>query len=1306
MHYFEKNFHYKLIYIFSIDDANHKNLLKIGDATIKTNKFLPPNCAALQNAANARIKKYTNTAGVGYKLLHTELAVKNNSAAFRDYDVHKVLQRSGFQKKKPRGSNAQEWFKVDLPTAKKAITAVKLDKQTIFFDMDDFQPAEFENFLPVIFRPEQEDAIKKTVKTFKKDNKYLWNAKMRFGKTFCALEVVRRMQFPKTIIVTHRPVVNSQWFKDFETIFKAEKNFAYGSKNSGETIKRLLRGNKNFVYFASMQDLRGSEIVNGKFEKNEKIFATDWDLVIVDEAHEGTTTALGDSVIKNLVKANSKLLALSGTPFNILEEYEENIFTWDYLDEQRAKNNWDIEHGTDSNPYAELPEMKIFTYNLGEILNNPAFFDDDKSFNFKEFFRVENEKFVHKNFIKKFLNLLTQDSNNNYPYSNDEFRNIFQHSLWMIPGVKEGRALSKLLKQHWIFKNFEIVNVAGDGDEDEESKDALEKVQEAIKKAEKNNRSTITLSCGKLTTGVTVPEWTAVLMLAGGYSTSAAAYMQTIFRVQSPCRKDGKFKEICYVFDFAPDRSLKFISESIYRTGGNRAKVQEYLNFCPVISLQGSKMIQYNVNNLFQQIKRVQAARVVRNGFDDSNLYNNALLLKLDNNALKKFDKLKGIIGASKAQKKNGDIDINSQGVTGGTETSTDGGKKPVNKELEKAKKLRRTAISILRGISIRMPLLIYGADIDFDQDFTIEMFFDDKIIDAESWKEFMPKGVTKEFFRDFIQYYDQDIFIAAGRKIRDIAKSADNLPPTERVKKIAELFSTFKNPDKETVLTPFRVVNLHLTCALGGFDFFDAEHKNILAEPRFVSLGKTTAATLANPNAHILEINSKTGLYPLLVAYDLYRARLNDSESGYSLSYLQNIWDATLAENVFVICKTPMAKTIIRRTLAGFRHKNINAHYFDDLINTLKNKSAQFVDKIQRQAYWNKGVGYMKFDAVVGNPPYQMILDNNNENYASPIYHEFLKVSFKLQTKVSMIHPARFLFNAGNTPEEFTNKILNDPHFKIVRYEIDSSKFFPNTDIKGGVAISYYDPEENFEPIKMFFPFAELKSIYEKVVGSENFKPLNEIVFGRSQYRLTKKFIEENPDAPKEVLKNQRDFFISNVFTYGEKYFFDEKPNDGKEYIQVWGLIKNKRYCKFIRADYIDVCENKINFYKYKILIPQSNGSGAIGEKLSTPLVGLPLVGNTGTFITLGAFDTRTEADNALKYVKTKFARALLGVLKVTQHNPPATWACVPLQDFSNDSDINWNCSVAEIDAQLYKKYKLAQDEINFIEEKVTAMS
>ncbi len=1290
----EGNFKYKLIYIFKIDDAAHKGILKIGDATLKTNipvKNFPPNCKDLNNAAKKRINKYMNTGGIKFELVYTEIAVTYKGKTFRDYDVHQVLLRSGFNKKKPNGTTAQEWFKVDIENAIKAILAVKRGEKTIYFDDKKFSSAEI--FLPITFRPEQLDAIKETVKIFKKENRMLWNAKMRFGKTLCALEVVKRLQIPKTLIITHRPVVNENWYEDFKKIFH-DTNFAYGSKTTGETIENLLRGNKNFVYFASMQDLRGSEITGGNFDKNSEIFGAAWDLVIVDEAHEGTKTVLGETVIKNLVKEKTKLLALSGTPFNILEDYEGNVFTWDYIDEQRAKNDWYKVHGLDSNPYEDLPEMKIFTYNLGEIFNNPAFIDDDKFFNFKEFFRTDNEKFVHENFVKQFLELLTRtDKNSNYPYSTEEYRNIFRHSLWIIPGVKEGRALSKLLKSHWIFRNFEIVNVAGDGDADEESKDALQKVRNAVD----NHEYTITLSCGKLTTGVTVPEWSAIFMLAGGYSTSAASYMQTIFRVQSPCNKGGKVKDICCVFDFAPDRTLKIIAE--YNTitgGGNRQQLEEFLNFCPVIAIQGSKMIEYHAPALFQQVKRVQAERIVKHGFDDSNLYNQKLL-QLDNIEIEKFNNLKGIIGASKAQKKTNEIDINAEGVKGGGKTSTGGGS-PKNPELEKARRIRRDAISILRGISIRMPLLIYGADIDFEQDFTIEMFFDDKIIDAASWAEFMPKGVTKEIFSEFIKYYDEDVFIAAGKKIRALAKSADTLTPTARVKKIAELFSCFKNPDKETVLTPWRVVNLHLSLTFGGFDFFDDNHENILDAPRRVNVENSV---LANPLAQILEINSKTGLYPLYVAYSIYRARLGKlDESKFELHTLQHLWDKTLSENIFVICKTPMAKTITRRTLAGFRHQNINAEYFDDLINCLKISPQIFIDCITQKSFWNKGAGTMKFDAVVGNPPYQVAQEGDNETFATPIYQEFLKATFRLQTKVSLIHPARFLFNAGATSKDFNQKFLQNKHVKIVHYTPKSWELFPNTDIKGGVAVTYYDPEENFEPIKIFIPFPELKSIHKKVVlDNENFSPLSEIMVGQMTYKLSPKAYEDFPDLPKRLPKRTDTALRTNAFEIMPDIFLDEKPNDGNEYFQIIG---NDRIYKFVRRDYmIDIPQ----FHTYKVFIPAANGSGAIGEKLSTPLVGLPLVGCTQTFITLGAFTTCTEAGNALKFVKTKFARALLGVLKVTQHNPPATWACVPMQDFTDNSDIDWSRSVHRIDIQLYRKYKLSPEEIIFIEEKVKDM-
>jgi hypothetical protein len=326
-------------------------------------------------------------------------------------------------------------------------------------------------------------------------------------------------------------------------------------------------------------------------------------------------------------------------------------------------------------------------------------------------------------------------------------------------------------------------------------------------------------------------------MLAGSFSTSAANYLQTIFRVQSPCNKNGKIKRCCYVFDFAPDRTLKMVAEAVaLSTKAGKASdsdkriMGEFLNYCPVIAVDGTMMKNYDANRLLQQLKRAYAERAVKNGFDDTNLYNDELL-KLDGVALEEFIKLKGIVGASKAAPKTKEIDINGQGFT--HEEYEEIGrisKKPKTqrtpeeeaklKEIIEKKKQKNDAISILRGVSIRMPLLIYGADIAFNEDFTIDKFLDDRIVDPASWEEFMPMGVTKQVFKQFMKYYDAEIFVAAGRRIRDTVKSADDLSPTERIHKIVSLFACFKNPDKETVLTPWRVVNMHMGDCLGGYDF------------------------------------------------------------------------------------------------------------------------------------------------------------------------------------------------------------------------------------------------------------------------------------------------------------------------------------------------------------------------------------------------------------------------------------------------------------------------------------------------------
>ncbi len=380
---FESALKMKLIYVFRINDEAHRGCLKIGEATCKddTTLDLKPCCHALNQAAKDRINQYTQTAGIAYDLLYTEATLylrQGNLCTFNDKEVHKVLLRSGIKRKLfDQANHANEWFCCDLETVKRAIAAVKQGRTSLLStEMQEVHE-------PIVFRPEQADAIAKTKKQFKRGNQMLWNAKMRFGKTLSALQVVRELNYRRTLILTHRPVVDEGWFEDFGKIFYDRPDYGYGSKNKGLSIKSLAHhANQSFtldgkeekgkyVYFASMQDLRGSELVGGKFDKNNDIFSTPWDMLIVDEAHEGTKTDLGQAVLKELIKPSTKVLRLSGTPFNLLDDFkDEEIYTWDYVMEQRAKSEWDLLHQGDPNPYESLPKLNIYTYDLGRLLHD------------------------------------------------------------------------------------------------------------------------------------------------------------------------------------------------------------------------------------------------------------------------------------------------------------------------------------------------------------------------------------------------------------------------------------------------------------------------------------------------------------------------------------------------------------------------------------------------------------------------------------------------------------------------------------------------------------------------------------------------------------------------------------------------------------------------------------------------------------------------------------------------------------------------------------------------------------------------
>ncbi|MBE8949365.1 MAG: Eco57I restriction-modification methylase domain-containing protein [Quinella sp. 3Q1] len=345
-------------------------------------------------------------------------------------------------------------------------------------------------------------------------------------------------------------------------------------------------------------------------------------------------------------------------------------------------------------------------------------------------------------------------------------------------------------------------------------------------------------------------------------------------------------------------------------------------------------------------------------------------------------------------------------------------------------------------------------------------------------------------------------------------------------------------------------------------------------------------------------------------------------------------------------------------------------------------------------------GLNMKKFDFVISNPPYQDDTPGGNKTFAPPVYHYFMDAARKISDKAVFITPARFLFDAGGTPKDFNRRMLNDPHFKVLDYAPDARKYFRGVEIKGGVAVTLRDDTKYFGAIGTFTKFPELNAIQNKVVAdNENFRPLNEIIYTPIVLKLSKKFFSECPELVRKLQKPTDNALRSNIFERLSEIFFDAKPDDGHDYIQIHGRLNNERVCKWFRSDWVT---HPAPLDKWKILFPTANGSGIFGEAFSTPLVGSPLVGNTETYITIGAFDTQAEAENCLKYIKSKFARAMLGILKVTQHATPDKWAKVPLQDFTAGSDIDWS---GNVDAQLYRKYNLTAAEIAFIERHVKAM-
>lgn len=435
--------------------------------------------------------------------------------------------------------------------------------------------------IPYKLREEQQRAVAMTVdyQAAHKDGEFLWNAKPRFGKTLSVYDFVQKTGAEKVLIVTNRPAIANSWFLDYAKFLGSESGYLFVSEVdelkgkrgvlTREEYTHFLLGkdseNVKCIEFVSLQDMKGSIYFGGQYDKLGEVANMEWDILVIDEAHEGVDTYKTDVAFDRIKRKFT--LHLSGTPFKALANNkfaDDAIYNWTYADEQKKKRDWDVS-AEEENPYATLPQLNLYTYQMSEIIKDELQQGieidgetEEYAFDLNEFFAVTNGKFNHESSVDKFLNAMTRQTK--FPFSTEELRNELKHTFWLLDRVDSAKVLAKKLKEHPVFKEYEIVLAAGDGklDDDDENMKSYDKVVAAIAQHEK----TITLSVGQLTTGITIPEWTAVLMLSN--MRSPALYMQAAFRAQNPCLfKVGtsfKRKENAYVFDFDPARTLTILS--------------------------------------------------------------------------------------------------------------------------------------------------------------------------------------------------------------------------------------------------------------------------------------------------------------------------------------------------------------------------------------------------------------------------------------------------------------------------------------------------------------------------------------------------------------------------------------------------------------------------------------------------------------------------------------------------------------------------------------------------------------------------
>ena len=1159
-------------------------------------------------------------------------------------------------------------------------------------------------------RPNQRETVANFTKAVKKGkHNLLMYAVMRFGKTFTALScALSDRKYQAILVVSGKADVKMEWKKTVEGI----KNFEGFEFVDSDLLRRnptvldtILAKGHRAVAFLTLQDLSGNAIK----AKHQHVFSRQWDMLVIDETHFGARAEEYGKVLRGSKRAKKsemkyadnfekyadcdglKLLKskvcihLSGTPYRILMgsefQKEDIIAFYQFSDIVHDKEKWDSEHVGDDdynewdNPYYGFPQMIRFAFHVNEssMRRLEQLKKNNVEYALNELLSPQSMSKTEKGFHLRFkyeeevLDLLraidgSEKDRNLLGFLDDERikkGQLCHHIVCVLPYRASCDAFEMLVKEHQTdFRNlgqYEILNISGV--ENEGLFKEVRDVKDKIEQLEKQGKKTITLTVNRMLTGTTVEQWDTMIFLKD--TASPQEYDQAVFRLQNQYVREYRnekgdvikynMKPQTLLVDFAPERMFRIQEEKaqIYNLNtdkkGNRKlseRIADELRISPIIFVNKDKMQQVVPNDVLEAVDAYSANKSIIDEATDVPVDTGLLSNEDVMSVLKNLYPIGDKKGIVMPANKGEDKELDT-----GNSPDGNGSEREEKTTKQTPKEMEDEERELQKKLSTFYSLILFFA-----------FLTDSKVASLDDVIRVIGKGgnnaritrnvgLTKGVLQTLRRLINPYVLNVLDFKISHVNKLSNDktIPVNERVE-IA--MRRFKRLSTSEYVTPSWVADLMVG---------------------YIPLEKIKKGT------KILDIASKQGEFA---------------------NALMKAYGDKLKNSIYSLPTSPLTYEFTRKVYAllGMPVSHVIADFNTyDLLNTEKK------DILMKEL--------KTFDAniILGNPPYQDDAVGEQKTYNGPLYNLFMDIAYELSRFVEMIHPARFLFNAGSTPKAWNRKMLKDSHLSVKKFWTVKEPVFENTEIKGGVAVSIRNKDGHSEPIDLFAPYPELNSILDTVTHHKDFKPLSEIVVTRTAYHFTDKMHEEHPEAMSQLSKGHPYDMSTNIFKRLPQVFFDVKPNDGYDYIRILGRENNARIVKFVRRDYVREVDNLDD---YKVLLSSANSNGIFGETLTPPVIGEPGVGNTETFISIGKFDTNYGAESVQKYIATKFVRALLGILKTTHHLTPETWAYVPQQNFGKDSDINWNLSVDEINVLLYEKYHLSKVEIAFIEEKVQPMS